>query len=304
MLANCRQSSRSFLGSATGRPAARVRRVPIGLALSALATLGSGCFPWQAPPEIQTARTLEEARRQAETLEFAQLSTAPLDAFPAELARFPKLWKLSLRGQKTLSPLPELLGDFRHLRWLDLADMELRTLPAGLAALPLEHLYLSDNRFVVLPDSLGALEQLTYLNLDRNALTTLPPSVGGLTSLRWIRLNNNQLSDLPDELSAWGSIRRIYLQQNRFETVPEVLFELHTLEHLNLGANPITELPQAIRQLRRLERLDLNHTAIATLPETLAELRELRQLVLTGSPIPAAERSRWRAALPNCHIEF
>lgn len=304
MLTNCRQNSKRFPPSESDRPprtVACLRRLAVALALALAA---GGCGPRQAPLEVVTARTLEEALQRAGEVEFAQLSAEALEAFPAELAALPRLRKLSLRGQTALAPLPEALGDFANLRWLDLSGMGLNDLPSSLGRLPVEQLYLSDNRFAVLPDVVGALGGLTYLNLDRNSLGALPPSVGGLGALRWVRLNNNQLADLPDELAAWTAVRRIYLRENRLREVPRVLFQLDTLEQLDLGANPISELPEAIGRLRRLERLDLNHTAIQTLPDAIVELRSLRHLVLTGSPIAVSERPRWRAALPGCHIEF
>ena len=278
------------------------------LLAGAFLAVAGGCFRQSAPPRIPSAETLAGCLETAETLEFAHLSAegGPLEAFPQELSRCPRLWKLGLRGQTALAPLDPAVGALKGLRWLDLSEIGLDDLPAEVGTLPLRRLYLSDNRFENLPAAVAALRDLDYLNLDRNRLAALPPEVGGWTGLRWLRLNGNRLADLPAEAASWTSLQRLYLRENAFEAVPASITALPALEQLDLGRNPkLAAVPESIGKLSALTRLDLDYTAVTKLPDSIGELRALKTLVLYGCPIQPAEVDRIRALLPEgCAVEF
>ena len=61
----------------------------------------------------------------------------------------------------------------------------------------LTHLYLYDNEFTSIPESIGILRNLEHLRLDGNNLTTIPESIGRLENLRYLNLNNNPIRYLP-----------------------------------------------------------------------------------------------------------
>lgn len=278
------------------------------LVLTAFSALLSGCFRQKAPDRIPSAETLDACLAAPDEVQFAHLSAenGRLEAFPVALAGCPALWKLGLRGQTALAPLPPVIASLRGLRWLDLSEIGLADLPAELGSLPLRRLYLSDNQFEHLPAAVAALHDLDYLNLDRNRLADLPPDVGGWTALRWLRLNGNKLSSLPAEAAGWTSLRRLYLRDNAFESVPASITALPALEQLDLGRNPnLATVPESIGALSSLTRLDLDYTAVTHLPDAIGNLRALKTLVLFGSPIEPGEVDRIRALLPpDCAVEY
>ena len=131
MLPNSRQNAKQNLLSPVKNFAAALRSGLLG-----------GCFQQSAPERIPTATTPEACLAAADTVQFAHLSAlnGPLAAFPDGLDRCPALWKLSLRGQTALAPLPVAVADCKGLRWLDLSEMGLADLPPALATLPLQDL--------------------------------------------------------------------------------------------------------------------------------------------------------------------
>lgn len=276
--------------------------------LTAFSALVPGCFRQSAPDRIPSAETLDACLAASGDLQFAHLSAenGRLEAFPEALASCPALWKLGLRGQTALAPLPAAIGSLRGLRWLDLSEIGLDDLPAELGSLPLRRLYLSDNKFESLPAAVAALHDLDYLNLDRNRLTSLPPEVGGWSELRWLRLNGNRLQSLPVEAANWKALRRLYLRENDFESVPDVIASLPALEQLDLGRNPrLATVPTSIGSLASLTRLDLDYTAVTTLPDAIGNLRALKTLVLVGCPLASGELKRIRSLLPaDCTVEY
>lgn len=268
----------------------------------------SGCFQQAAPERIPTADTLESCLSDNASVQFAHLTAdgGTLAAFPADLAKCPALWKLSLRGQTALAPLPDSLADLKGLRWLDLSEMGLTGLPEGIASLPLQRLYLSDNHLETLPACVAKLSGLDYLNLDRNGLTALPPEVSAWTNVRWLRLNGNHLASLPAEAASWTALQRLYLRENAFQALPESITALPALEQLDLGRNgSLAAIPDSIGNLASLTRLDLDYTAVETLPDSIGKLTKLNTLVLYGCPMATNEIERVRALLPaGCRIEF
>ncbi len=297
MLPNSRQNAKQNLLSPVKNFAAAL-----------LFGLLGGCFQQSAPERIPTATTPEACLAAADTVQFAHLSAlnGPLAAFPDGLDRCPALWKLSLRGQTALAPLPAAVADCKGLRWLDLSEMGLADLPPALATLPLQRLYLADNALAALPEAVASLSSLDYLNLDRNRLAALPDSVGAWTSLRWLRLNGNRLASLPAAASSWLALRRLYLRDNALAAFPDALAGLPALEQLDLGGNrDLADIPASIGRLPALTRLDLDHTAVSRLPDSVASLTNLNTLVLVGCPMDTNEVERIRALLPkNCRVEF
>ena len=279
---------------------------PMTLATAVLAVAGAGCFDREVPRRQVVARTLADAATNATAVTFLDLHAEGGDAaafaFPIDLARFPALSTLSVRGRRGLSAVPEGVAEAKALETLDLADTGLSELPESLATLPaLRSLYLSDNGLSALPAVVARLPALEYLNLDRNALTSLPDDIGALSSLKWLRLNRNRLADLPASAGAgWRSIRKLYLRGNGLKKVPEAVLSMTSLEELDLGENDLEEIPPELCRLPKLHRIDLDaNPRLAALPENIGEMKGLTHLFVFRCALPTNEQGRVRAALPD-----
>ena len=113
-----------------------------------------GCFQQSAPERLLTADSPAQAAAIGTEVEAIIVpATNQLDSFPANLELFPRLKKLSLRGQKNLGGVPASLGGAKSLHTLDLSETGIRALPESAAAMSgLRHLYLTDNGITNLPD--------------------------------------------------------------------------------------------------------------------------------------------------------
>ena len=279
--------------------------------LACAAALAAGCFDRAAPRPDVVASTPQEAAALRDAVTFLDFSRADLDAFPEGLGSFPKLRRLSVRGQKAAGAVPASIAEAKGLEMLDVALTGLPDLPAEAAELPaLRQLYLSDNALAALPAAVCGMTGLTYLNLDRNALTNLPEGVGALTALKWVRLNGNRLADLPASAAAWKDVRRLYLRGNGLREVPAAVLRMASLEELDLGDNDLAEVPAALFRLPNLRRLDLDgNPRLSALPAEAAGMPGLKQLFLFGTGVSTnlEEQARLRAGYANPvvpHIAF
>ncbi|PWN50986.1 hypothetical protein IE53DRAFT_368439 [Violaceomyces palustris] len=100
----------------------------------------------------------------------------------------------------------------------------------------LVNLVLDRNQFVVLPDTLGELENLEYLSVSNNLLATLPDSVGKLGKLRKLIVHNNNLKSLPPSLWNCQSLESINVSSNLLESFPPLPLETIVEESSEPGA--------------------------------------------------------------------
>lgn len=195
--------------------------------------------------------------------DYSQLSEAL--ANPTDVRR------LTLRGAGDLSALAQLT----ELEQLDLPNHGLASLPPALARLP----------------------KLASLNLWSNQLTAFSMVLPKLTS---VRLGQNALGEL-GELVHCTELQELDLLSNRIRHLPDSIRGLTKLTQLNLSGNPLEELPEAITELRALKYLALGKCPLRKYPD-LSKLTQLVRLYLVGTPVPADEVARLRAALPGAEV--
>lgn len=175
-------------------------------------------------------------------------------------------------NNKKLKEIPELIGQFKNLKFIDLRNNQLTCLPEGITQLTqlleidldnnilnnlpeqikhlnLEVLSLSNNQLNNLPDWIGNLTQLKKLNLRYNELTSLPESIGKLKNLEELTLANNELTSLPDSLRRLDKLKYLDLKNNQIENLPEYIGELENLNELNLLENKLTYIPESLCKL-------------------------------------------------------
>lgn len=226
---------------------------------------------------------------------------------------------------KTLELFPDSLNGLKQLTELDLADNNLRALPAGflcpvgnLQLLNLTHnrirsaenlgfadmncnggselqvLDASHNELRAITESWGIsrLRRLQHLNLQHNNISELSgEALAGLSSLRIVNLSNNHLETLPEGLFAGSKeLREIHLQHNELYELPKGLF--HRLEQLlvvDLSGNQLTSNHidnTTFAGLIRLIVLNLAHNALTRIDyRTFKELYFLQILNLRNNSI-------------------
>ncbi|KAJ7005060.1 putative disease resistance RPP13-like protein 1 [Populus alba] len=120
----------------------------------------------------------------------------------------------------------------KHLRYLDLSESDLVTLPEEVSALlNLQTLILKYcQQLASLPD-LGNLKQLRHLNLERTGIERLPESLGRLINLRYLNISDTSLEEMPPHIGRLTKLQTLafFLVGRQSETS---IKELGKLRHL------------------------------------------------------------------------
>lgn len=263
--------------------------------------------------EYKVAYSLESLD---ETTTALDLRGVTLDHFPEKILRQTQLEVLIAGNETWINEgkfgvlLPEI-GQLQQLRFLDLANLDLKILPAEIGALKnlkvlnlngnkletlpaeirelknLKTLNLYGNQLNALPEGIGAFKNLTHLNLSQNALKTLPVEIGQLQNLQYLNLGGNYFSTLPEQIGALQNLQELYLFQNQFTTLPAAIGKLKKLAILDLTENKLSVLPAAVWELKNLKALYLEDTQLKALPAAMANLQNLRSLSLIGNQLEA-----------------
>ncbi|KAH7667711.1 Non-specific serine/threonine protein kinase protein [Dioscorea alata] len=211
------------------------------------------------------------------------------DAFSGCIRR--NLNELSFQGSSLQGPLPDWLGEFQNLTFLDLSYNSFNNpIPASIGRLPqLQVLYLySSGLNGSIPKYLGRLSRLHSLDLSNNALTgSIPVSSGTLSGLQSLDLSNNALTgSIPVSIGRLSELEYLDLSFNDLEgSIPESLGRLSSLYVLNFRANDLNgPIPESLSQLSRLVTVGLsdnnfNYSSVIT-EAHLANLTNLKYLYL------------------------
>ncbi|KAL5719148.1 hypothetical protein ACHQM5_011969 [Ranunculus cassubicifolius] len=201
-----------------------------------------------------------------------------LDIFLSRFSRLKSLRVLDLGCLWSLKTIPPWIGHLRHLRYLNLEDTGLASLPLFICNLMnLQVLLLNSNeRLVAIPSSIGNLKSLRYIDLSSTAIKVIPESICNLTNLQTLKL----------EFCC------------KLEMLPRKIRNLKNLRHLIMDSAAFTDrslircMPVGIGQSTRLETLSgfiVKPLATRSCSEGGAGIQELGglhrlkgELVITG----------------------
>ena len=143
--------------------------------------------------------TLPEELGQLTKLRMLDASHNRLSLLPRGLYILPGLQTLQLgHNQLTIESFPPWEGEevFPCLQHINMVDNQLTELPAFVYhCSSLAELIASDNKIVLLSESVGGLTALKQLDLKRNQLTSLPPELSRCARLRGLGFEENPLQD-------------------------------------------------------------------------------------------------------------
>ncbi|XP_039843758.1 putative disease resistance protein RGA3 [Panicum virgatum] len=197
-----------------------------------------------------------------------------------------KYLKFCIDGFSTLllPKLPEALGCFNELKYLDLSgSSSLYKLPSSFGKLhSLLHIDLSDcYRVEGVPEALTGLNKLRYLNLSNcsiganeelPSLRGLQEAIANLTELRYLNLKSCLETICGDQ------------RVDESNAFLGHISALSYLEHLTLSRNGnLYSLPETFGKLRKLHKLDLSYCCnLRKLPVSISEIGSLRFLNTDG----------------------
>ncbi|XP_059666497.1 LRR receptor-like serine/threonine-protein kinase GHR1 [Cornus florida] len=154
-----------------------------------------------------------------------------------------KLVKLSMSNNSMTGKVPENVGDFKNLEFLDVSNnLFFSSLPPAFGKLgSLRNLSLAGNNFSgPIPESIFGLTSLQTMDLSHNSFSgSLPSSITRLTSLVYLNLSLNRFTKkIPKGFEAMTNLQVLDLHGNMLDgSLDEEFFLLSSAIHVDLSGN-------------------------------------------------------------------
>jgi Leucine-rich repeat (LRR) protein len=182
----------------------------------------------------QFALTLKQCWRRLTPRELAHDGTSigyQLDVLGLQIGELPPLaadfshvGSIKLRSMPSIYGIDGFLQHFANLRWLDLSECNLRSIPPSLARMNrLTRLKLQNNRVTMTDADVSVMEGLVTLrviDLENNPLARTP-NFSAMTDLRGLRLKNTGITQWPEGLGAQPALEIIDLRNNLIASLPQ-----------------------------------------------------------------------------------
>ena len=145
--------------------------------------------------------------------------------------------------------------------------------------------------FIELPNSLGDLQNLTWIMVHHNRLEELPETLGGLQNLTRIDLESNRLDSLPDSLGNLPNLKALLVSNNRLKSLPNSLIGLKSLLRLDVSNNRLHDLPRDLASLPNLGIMEVYDNYFLSDSEFFQSLPKrvcVNGIENQGTPAPSA----------------
>ncbi len=183
-----------------------------------------------------------------------------------------------------LTTLPDSIGMWSQLRFLELYDTRFDTLPEGVyGCTRLQSISIAGNKdtLCITEGIRAAGKSLTELKIYTTVIDTLPENFSTLSKLNKLVLYKCSLAEIPAPVIALEQLHELWLDSNAITSVPREISLMQNLTYLSLRGNKITHVTSSICFLQNLAVLDLR-----------------------GNPIAPYEVQCLQALLPTCRVLF
>ncbi|XP_022721282.1 probable LRR receptor-like serine/threonine-protein kinase At4g20940 [Durio zibethinus] len=165
------------------------------------------------------------------------------DADLSVFSNLTKLVKLSMSNNSIAGVIPDNIGDFKSLEFLDVSNnLFYSSLPPGVGKLgSLRNLSLAGNNISgSIPDTISGLVSIQSLDLSRNSLSSsLPTSLTKLNELLYLNLSSNQFTKrIPKGFELISGLKVLDLHGNMLDgSLDGEFFLLSNASHVDFSRN-------------------------------------------------------------------
>ena len=194
------------------------------------------------------------------------------DYIPVEICQLTKLKSLSLtHGQ--LNSLPPEFANLKQLSSLDLEGNRFTEVPAVLAELPLESLFLNWNAIRKFSAQVAVkMHSLRDLYLPMNEMPEIPEGVFELKNLTILNFYSNNIREIPQEIVKLENLEHLNFSRNEINDIPAELWQLQKLRSLDFGGNNLSSVSPDIARLHKLNSLSVSNNQLQNLPQEIQGL--------------------------------
>jgi Leucine-rich repeat (LRR) protein len=229
-------------------------------------------------------------------LQTIDLTGNPIDNLPETLVECRKLSDLKINyktfyklldnymlqlideGKIRSEHIPHVIFELESLEILDLNQTKLNFIPNEHTLIHLNELYLSNNSFFTIPESICTMDQLKILDLSHNRLENIPDYFIRIKRLETLILSYNKLTILPKNLSRISTLTKLIVNHNQITTIEDGLSQSRSLLTLDLSYNHLKIIPDDLCHFEQLETLDLRYNQLEYLPLTIRQMTGLKSM--------------------------
>lgn len=185
-------------------------------------------------------------------------------------------------------------------------DIKIKTDIISLLTTKEYHIF--NRQLLVFPKKVTKLKNLQTLYVCDNFFTEIDESICNLKKLKKMLLYNNKLQNFPKEILCLNQLEELYLNHNMICKIPIEIPKLENLKFLDVRDNLLDDLPNELSKMKNLETLDVTNNKFTKIPEVLYKMKTLKTLRI------GIHRSLWatedlkkqgeelKKALPNTYI--
>jgi Leucine-rich repeat (LRR) protein len=267
------------------------------------------------PPEIGFCNKLQTI----------DLTGNPIDNLPETLVECRQLYEMKINfktfyklldnymlqlideGKIHSEHIPQVLFELENLQILDLNETKLNSIPNQHTLNNLNELYLSNNSFFDIPQSICTMEQLKILDMSNNRIQTIPDYFVNTKRLEILILSYNNLTNLSNNITRLLTLKKLIVSHNQINSIENGFSQGQSLLTLDMSYNSLKEIPDELCNLKQLETLDLRYNQLEYLPLSIRQMTGLKSmntfdddfqrfgLHLLGNPITDPPSYIWKS---------
>jgi Leucine-rich repeat (LRR) protein/GTPase SAR1 family protein len=229
-------------------------------------------------------------------LETIDLTGNPIDSLPETLIECHQLYELKINYKtfyRLLDPymlqlidegkirsehIPQVIFELESLRILDLSQTKINSISNEHTLVNLTELYLSNNSFFDIPESICTIEQLKILDMSYNRIRFIPEYFNQMQQLESLNLSFNQLTSLSRILARLSLLRNLNISHNKIERIDREFSQNKSILTLDLSKNKLPDFPNHLCQLKQLETLDLRYNKLESLPSSIRQMIGIKSM--------------------------